>query len=140
MKHWTIGEVELIAAYVSKNNECQYCTGDHIAVAKNTLDEKIILAVLDNIETASIDNKMKVILKFIKKLTIAPSELTKEDIVPLKAEGLSKEAIEEAIHVCGTFSVINRLADAFDFKLSSNPEKVGNFLFKNGYGTASVWG
>ena len=34
MKHWTVGEVELMAAFVSKNNECQYCYGDHVAVAK----------------------------------------------------------------------------------------------------------
>ena len=129
-----------MAAYVSKNNQCQYCTGDHVAVAQNAFDEKLVLAVLDNLGATPIHVKLKAILFFIKKLTVNPNELTREDIIPLKAEGLSKEAIEEAIHVCGTFNVINRLADAFDFEISSNPQKVGEFLFKKGYGTGSVRG
>lgn len=140
MKHWTIGEVELMAAYVSKNNACQYCYGDHTAVAKNVYEEQVIQAIMDNVDTAPIDEKLKVTLKFIKKLTLTPSELNKKDLEPLRAVDLSNEAIREAIHVCGAFSVVNRLADAFDFEMSPRPAKVGRFLFKNGYGMASIKG
>jgi uncharacterized peroxidase-related enzyme len=140
MEHWTLGEVELMGAYVSKNNECQYCLIDHVAVANNVYDADTIQAILDNLDTAPIDNKTKLILAFIKKLTVSPSELTKADITPLLTEGLSKKAIEEAIHVCGTFNVMNRLADAFDFAFSSDPKKTGKFLYKNGYAFASVRG
>lgn len=140
MKHWTVGEVELIAAYVSKNNECQYCLGDHMEVAKSVYDEKLIKAIVEDVDNAPIEAKLKETLKFIKKLTVSPNTLTKEDYIPMREAGLSNEAIREAIHVCGVFSVINRLADAFDFPMSSRPEKVGKFLFKNGYGMASVKG
>ena len=140
MKHWSVGEVELMAAYVSKNNACQYCLGDHIEVAKNEMEESLIRSIMDDLDHAPVDDKMKAILKFLQKLTTSPSQMSKYDIDPLRSAGISDEAIEEAIHVCGVFSVINRLADSFDFELSSNPKKVGKFLFKNGYGMASVWG
>lgn len=140
MKHWTVGEVELMAAFVSKNNECQYCYGDHVAVAKNVYEEKLVMAIIEDIDTAPIEAKLKVTLQFLQKLTVNPSALTKNDIAPLREVGLSNDAIQEAVQVCGAFSVVNRLADAFDFELSSQPAKVGRFLFKNGYGMASVKG
>ena len=95
---------------------------------------------MEDINTADIDDKLKAILQFLQKLTVNPSTLTKDDIAPLREAGLSNEAIQEAVQVCGAFSVINRLADAFDFELSSRPAKVARFLFKNGYGMASVKG
>ena len=103
MKHWSVGEVELIAAYTSRNNECQFCYKDHIAVAGVVYEEPFIQAVIDAPESAGIDDKMKVTLTFIKKLTVSPSELSKEDVAPLKAVGLSNEAIEEAIQVAVFF-------------------------------------
>lgn len=140
MDHWNIGEVELMAAYVSKLNQCQYCTTDHISVATNTLDKKVIKSVMDNVETAPVSNQVKLTLLFLKKLTTSPHELTKDDITLLKEAKLSEKAIEEAIHICGVFCVMNRLADAFNFELSSDSQKVGKFLFKNGYSAASVLG
>ncbi|NOQ72700.1 MAG: hypothetical protein GQ574_11890 [Crocinitomix sp.] len=138
--HWTIGEVELMGVYISKSNGCEYCTADHIAVAKNALDESVIRAVLTDIDTAPIDVKMKAVLKFLNKLCVSPNEVSKRDIMALKNEGLDRDAIEEAIHVCGIFSVMNRLADAFDFEMSTDLEKVGEFLFKKGYGGGCLRG
>lgn len=140
MKHWTIRDVELMGAFVSKNNECAFCFNGHVAVTKNFMQEDVILTIIKNFETAPINNKMKSILKFIKKLTLNPSELNKEDVTPLIKEGLSYEAIEEAIHVCGVFCTINRLADAFNFEAIRNLDKAGKFLFKRGYTTTSLWG
>lgn len=140
MKHWTVGEVELMAAYVSKSNECQYCVKDHTAVASNVYEVETVQAVLADLEAAPISTELKAMLSFIEKLTLQPSKLTKADVQPLLTAGLTKEAIEEAIHVCGVFNVVNRLADAFDFELSVDSNKAGRFLFKNGYDASSVWG
>lgn len=140
LNYWSIGEAELIATYVSKNNKCQYCYGDHVAVAKNVFEEELIYAVMDNIDEALINDKMKTILKFIKKLTTTPYEISEKDILELRKAEISNEAIKEAINICGVFCVINRLADAFDFETSSNTNKTGNFLFKYGYSLASVKG
>ena len=139
-QHWTVAEVELFAAFVSKKNECEYCVNDHKAVVSFTMENHIIEAVLADYESAPIDARIKATLKFLEKLTLNPSQLSTDDLAPLKALDIPKKAIEEAIHVCAAFSIINRLADAFDFELSPYPRKAARFLLKNGYGAASLKG
>jgi alkylhydroperoxidase family enzyme len=74
-------------------------------------------------------------LGFLEKLTLRPESVGPEDIAPLRAEGLSDAAIEDAIHVCTLFSVYDRLADSFKFEI---PDEEGfamsaNMLLKRGY-------
>lgn len=74
-------------------------------------------------------------LGFLEKLTLRPESVGPEDITPLRAEGLSDAAIEDAIHVCTLFSVYDRLADSFKFEI---PDEAGfamsaNMLLKRGY-------
>jgi uncharacterized peroxidase-related enzyme len=140
MNNWTVGEVELMATYISKSNECQFCSTSHTYIAAIAMERQLIQAVVDNAEIADVDEKLKAILLFLKKLTTNPSDLTKEDITILRNKGLSKEAIAEAIHVCGALNVMNRLADAFDFDVAINHQKGGALLYKVGYGIASLRG
>lgn len=56
-------------------------------------------------------------LGFLEKLTLSPDCVGSEDIVPLRAVGLSDAAIEDAIYVCAYFNLIDRLADSFEFEL-----------------------
>jgi alkylhydroperoxidase family enzyme len=55
----------------------------------------------------------------LRKLTLEPFNIGAADIALLRAAGLSDEAIEDAIHICANFNIINRLADAFGFELPS---------------------
>ena len=139
-KHWSVGEIELIGAFVSSKNACQYCTSDHRAVAKMALDVTVIDAVLEDYRSAPIDERMKVTLAFLERLSQSPAALSVADLEPLRQAGLNDEAIEEAMHICAVFCTINRLADAFDFEMAPDPEKVGRFLYKNGYGMSSLRG
>jgi alkylhydroperoxidase family enzyme len=91
--------------------------------------------VLDDWRTAPIDERLRVMLGFIEKLTLEPEALTPEDARPLRAAGLSEAAIEDGIHVCTLFSVYDRLADSFEFDI---PDKKGfaqsaTMLLKRGY-------
>lgn len=78
-------------------------------------------------------------LGFLEMLTRTPDAVTSANVVPLREVGLSNEAITEAIYVCFVFSLINRLADAFDFEIPSETPlyKQANFLHRLGY-SASV--
>lgn len=74
-------------------------------------------------------------LGFLEKLTLTPDSLSVEDITPLKAAGLSDEAIEDAITICALFCIINCAADAFQFAVRS-PEMFARsavFLLEHGY-------
>ena len=57
-------------------------------------------------------------LGFLEKLTLSPDQLGAADLEPLRAAGLSDEAIEDAIHVCAQFNIYTRLADSLQFRRS----------------------
>ena len=85
---------------------------------------------------------MRMTLAFLQKLTLDPWNVTPADIAPLKEQGLSEEAIEEAIRVCLCFNTMDRLADALDFQVSAGRQLrlVKFMLTRIGYGAASVPG
>ena len=72
------------------------------------------------------------------KATKDPAGLGPSDLEPLRAAGVSDEALEEAIEVAFVFNVIDRLADAFDFPLSTEGELrwIVRLLSKLGYEAA----
>ena len=58
-------------------------------------------------------------LGFLEKVTLAPAEIGSEDIAPLRAAGVSEQAIEDALVVCALFNIIDRLADTLDVTIPS---------------------
>lgn len=74
-------------------------------------------------------------LAFLEKLTLKPREVEPADVAPLRAAGLSDEAIADAIHVCANFNLINRVSDALGFE-RTGPESLSRyagFLLQRGY-------
>ena len=87
-------------------------------------------------KTGSLRQEVQAVLPFLEKLTLSPDEVGPEDVRKLREAGLSQEAIRDAIYVCAVFSVIDRIADAFNFQVMG-PEDLPNaarFLLKMGYG------
>ena len=99
------------------------------------LEEDVVAAVLEDWRTAPIDERLRAVLGYLEKLTLAPKELNVADIKILHLAGLSDRAITEAAYVCYLFSVMARLADTFDFDIPTDEHvsNTGQFLFKNGY-------
>jgi len=77
-------------------------------------------AVLADWRTAPIDDKLKAMLGYLEKLTLSPEEIQPADVAALKAAGISKQAMLEAIYVCALFNIIDRLADALNFAIPPN--------------------
>jgi uncharacterized peroxidase-related enzyme len=132
---WSVGERELFAAFVSRKNQCPFWTGSHSAVASEALGDAFVTAVLDDWRTAAIDQKLRTTLTFLEKLTLTPGDIGRDDIAPMRMEGVSDQAIEDAIYVCTYFNIIDRIADSLDFEVLSAEtfgQRAGNFL-RNGY-------
>lgn len=106
------------------------------------MDPDLVYAVLTDWRTAPVDERLRAMLGFLAKLTRTPEEVDPRDIVPLRAAGLSERAIREAIYVCFLFSVMDRLADAFDFAIptTESTSRVARLLYRMGYGAASLPG
>lgn len=91
--------------------------------------------MLQDWRSAPIDAKLRATLGFLEKLTLQPDAVRPADVAPLRATGLSDEAIEDAIHVCTLFNIYDRLADALDWYLPG-PEGYaasGRSLMQRGY-------
>jgi len=58
-----------------------------------------------------------------------------EDVAALREAGLDDEAIEDVIYLCACYNVVDRLADAFGFKLAPEEEmrRTARFLLRVGY-------
>lgn len=139
-KHWSVGDLELFAAFVSRANECPYCATAHSSIVKYTENKTLLEEALADYRSSPLPEDKKLVLEFLDKLTRHPDAVTPADVEPLRRAKITDEAIEEALHVCGVFNVMNRLANAFDFEQEPNQSRMGKILLKMGYSTASVRG
>jgi uncharacterized peroxidase-related enzyme len=132
---WSVGDRELMAAFVSKMNACTFCIGAHTATAAMAYqDEAKVQAVLADLETAPIEEPLRATLRLLGKLTREQS-VNADDMLTVLSAGVSREQIEDALSVCFAFNTTNRLADAFGFFV---PERKGfeagaKVLLRRGY-------
>jgi uncharacterized peroxidase-related enzyme len=112
---WSVGDRELMAAFVAKTNECAWCTRAHAAVASGAYrDAARVSAVLSDLETAPIEEPLKATLRLLRKVT-REQAVVGDDVRAVLAAGVSRQQIEDALAVCFAFNVVGRLADAFGF-------------------------
>ncbi len=111
---FTAGERELIAAYVSGLNACNYCYGSHQAIAVDlNVDPHLLEAILKDIATAPIEERLHPVFALVHKLTLNPSKTTQSDIDAILAAGWGERAVEDVICVCSLFNFMNRLVDGY---------------------------
>lgn len=136
---WSVGEREVIAAYVSQANACRFCLESHRAVAEEALagtpSEGAVEQVLKDPTQGALRAELKAVLPLVEKLTRAPQDVTATDVDAVRAAGVPEHAIEEAMHVVSSFSMINRVADSLGFSIPppAAMKKSGKRLFTRGY-------
>jgi AhpD family alkylhydroperoxidase len=132
---WSVGDRELMAAFVATTNRCEWCTKAHAAVAERAFSDgaKVSMALSD-LDTAPIEEPLRTTLRMLRKLT---REHTVDEIEmrAMLAGGVSREQIEDALAVSFSLNTIGRLADAFGFVLPSPEafEAGAKYLLARGY-------
>lgn len=117
----TVAERELIAAVVSGTNACGFCYGAHaLAAERFGMEESLMEALLTDIDSAPVDDKMKPILKYVKKLTETPAMMVKADAEAVLEAGWSDQALYHAVSVSALFNFMNRIVEGMGVKV--NPE------------------
>jgi uncharacterized peroxidase-related enzyme len=132
---WSVGDRELMAAFVSKTNECEFCTKAHGAVAARAYhDAAKVSAVLADLEAAAIEEPLRATLRMLRKLT-REHAVDADDMRTVLAAGVSREQVEDALAVCFAFNTIDRLADAFQFFVGGPQafDAGAKFLLARGY-------
>ncbi|MBC7566503.1 MAG: peroxidase-related enzyme [Pedobacter sp.] len=117
-------ERELIAAYVSKRNDCFFCMSSHAAAARCLYQshEAIVDEVLKDMSSAAISDKMKALLNIAGKVQILGKEVTKEDIDLAKQEGATDKELHDTVLIAAAFCMFNRYVDGLASFTPTDPE------------------
>jgi uncharacterized peroxidase-related enzyme len=100
---------ELIAAYTSYTNECQFCWRSHAAVAAELLgSDDLVKQVLEGLENSPLPETEKALLRFAHKVTKDLPAIAREDVQQLHQLGWDDESIYYTILVVSLFNFYNR--------------------------------
>jgi uncharacterized peroxidase-related enzyme len=104
---------ELIAAYTSSLNKCEFCMKAHAAVASQILaDEQLVWSVIRDLDSSPLPEKEKALLHFVRKVTLDCGSINASDIEQLRAAGWDDAEIFYAISACALFNFYNRWVSA----------------------------
>jgi uncharacterized peroxidase-related enzyme len=132
---WSVGDRELMEAYVSMVNGSAFCIGAHTATARRAYrDAAKVQAVLTDLESAPVEEPLRAALRMLGTLT-ARGTLSAEDMRHVLSAGVSREQVQDALAVCAAFNTTGRLADAFGFEVLSPEgfEAGAKHLLRRGY-------
>jgi uncharacterized peroxidase-related enzyme len=100
---------ELIAAYTSYRNDCEFCTKCHAAITAELLgNEESVWSVLRDPERSALPENEKALLRFVAKVTKDLPSITAAASEQLRGVGWSDDAIYYTISVCALFNFYNR--------------------------------
>ncbi len=106
------GERELIAAFTSGVNACNFCHGSHQVIAEvHGIEPEIFEHLIHEPEKAGLEAKWLPLLAYLRKLTLTPSKVTDIDAREVLDAGWSEDAFYNAILVCASFNMMNRIVE-----------------------------
>jgi len=110
------GERELIATYVSSQNDCYFCQTVHGAIAAAHLDgdEELVSCVKHNFGSADISEKLKALLAIAGKVQQGGKSVTAADVEAARKEGATDTEIHDTVLIAAAFCMYNRYVDGLD--------------------------
>jgi len=103
-------DCESLAVVVSAANNCPYCVSHHgSALSCYESDNTALKKLLADFEFLDTTDRESLILKYALKLTLAPSQVTEQDIVTLREIGFTDRGILEINLIASYFNMLNRI-------------------------------
>jgi uncharacterized peroxidase-related enzyme len=136
----SIMERELVAAYVSGLNQCNFCRGTHeetallFGVPAGQVD-----ALLADESLSDAPEQLRPLLAYARKLTLDHQHITQDDVAAVFAAGWSERALHDTILIAATFNFMNRFVHGHG--IEGDPAlhaERGRYLFENGYLNVAV--
>ncbi len=109
----TPAERELIATYVSSQNDCYFCQTSHASAAAAHLgnDWGLTEQVRQNYEQAPVSNKLKALLNIAGKVQQGGKQVTSEDVAKAREQGATDLEIHDTVLIAAAFCMFNRYVD-----------------------------
>ena len=136
---FTPQERELIAAYTSGTNDCTFCYNTHRATAEAFgVDPDLFGSMFDDLDASPVDERLKPVLRFVRKLTTTPSRVVQADVDAIFAAGWDEDCYHYAVMICAMFNMMNRIMDGYGVRNTAEGRRMmGRRLADVGYGVVT---
>jgi uncharacterized peroxidase-related enzyme len=129
---------EMIATYVSSQNDCYFCQHAHGAVAAYRLggNEELVNNVKLSFESAAISDRLKTLLAIAGKVQQGGKKVTTEDILRARQQGATDKEIHDTVLIAAAFCMYNRYVDGLATWAPTDPDlyrENGRRLADEGY-------
>ena len=117
------GERELIAAYISALNDCQYCSSSHSACAAAQLPGGMALVeqVRADAGNAPVSAKLKALLGIASAVRQSGLEVSAEDVAAARVVGATDLEIHDTVLIAAVFCMFNRYVDGLATDVPDDP-------------------
>jgi uncharacterized peroxidase-related enzyme len=137
----TPGEREMIAAYVSGLNECQFCCSSHSAFAAAQLDQGMSLVdhVRLDLDTAPVSPKLRALLRLAGVVRGDARKVSAELVEAARAAGATDLEIHDTVLIAAAFCMYNRYVDGLGTVVPEDPNRYAEsakLIVANGYAAA----
>jgi uncharacterized peroxidase-related enzyme len=139
----TPGERELIATYVSAQNDCTYCQSIHGAVAACQLGDAddLVELVKRDPDTAPVSPKLRALLHIAGKTAESGRSVTADDVARAREHGATDREIHDTVLIAAVFCLCNRYVDGLATWTPSDPDfyrQRAKVIVDNGYTLATT--
>jgi uncharacterized peroxidase-related enzyme len=129
---------EMIATYVSAQNDCHFCQSAHGAAAAHYLggNEKLVNAIKLNFEDTAISDKLKALLAIAGKVQKGGKLVSNEDVARARQHGATDKEIHDTVLIAAAFCMFNRYVDGLATWAPTDPQlyrENGKRLVEDGY-------
>jgi uncharacterized peroxidase-related enzyme len=138
----TPGERELIATYVSSENNCHFCQASHSAAAACHLgDASVVEKLKADFLSAPVSDKLKALLAIAGKVRQDGKLVTASDVEAARKLGATDIEIHDTVLIAAAFSMFNRYVDGLGTWQPHHPDmyaQMGKHLAAEGYTAPSI--
>ncbi len=132
------GERELIAAYVSNLNECEFCQASHSMFAALQLEDGAALVeqVKRDPATAPISDKLRALLAVAAKVRADGRSVSDSDVAEARRHGATDTEIHDTVLIAAAFCMYNRYVDGLATWTPTDPrayDEMGERIVAHGY-------
>jgi uncharacterized peroxidase-related enzyme len=132
------GERELIAAYVSNLNECEFCQASHSMFAALQLEggQALVDQVKREPAAAPIDDKLRALLAVAAKVKADGRSVSEADVAEARKHGATDTEIHDTVLIAAAFCMYNRYVDGLAAWTPTDPEayeEMGERIVEHGY-------
>ena len=129
---------ELIATYVSSENDCYFCQNAHGGAAAHYLggNESLVQQIKRDFEASPVSDKLKALLAIAGKVQKGGKQVTEGDIIRARQNGASDKEIHDTVLIAAAFCMYTRYVDGLATWAPTDPavyRENGKRLVEQGY-------